>query len=358
MKTVLPTFRPKMIVWHLTASSGQQHDEARVNGERKALTTQECLLVIDGIVRLARPIIVFTGPSLLQRPDLFSITEYAVALGLKVIHEVRPQDLNDDIVRKFSVFGARIFRIMVDDCIAEDIDHRYQQTENFRALEQAVSLARKAGLEVHLGATIRRPNLRQVEYNHDYAIRQSAVGLYCHFHFDESTGSIAPSDIETLIEAIAQMKNYSPRDMYFSPQCIRYSHKGNHVFPVDDEERVAVEGEPARSPDEPKSLFSNTPAEWLHWCMGGKTFAYIEADGTVQLCAGVPIRCGDLREVGYDFAKIWERSPVMQSVRDNDWSCTETRQQFPVANTSSESQEEGAEDLHSPRQNGVHHETP
>lgn len=352
MNTVLPPFRPKMIVWHLPATSGEpnhppvSHTEIPENGQGRGFSTQECLLVIDSIVRLARPIIVFSGSSTLQRTDLFSITEYTVALGLKVIIEVHPLQLNEDLVRKFSVFGPRIFRVMVDDCIVEDLDHRYRQTETFRALENAVNLIRRAGLELHLGATVHKPDLRQIEYDHDYAVRQSAVGLYCHFCFDETTeGATTQSvNIEALIEAIAQMKSFSPKDMYFSPQCVRYSHKGSQTFIPINRDHPAGGSESAAPSDDPKSLFSNPPSEWLHWCMGGKTFAFIAADGVVQLCAGISAQCGNLRDVGYDFSKIWERSPVLQCVRDNEWSCIETRERLiPKSNTSGQMHSETTE---------------
>jgi MoaA/NifB/PqqE/SkfB family radical SAM enzyme len=124
------------------------------------------------------------------------------------------------------------------------------------------------------------------------------------------------------------MKTFSPRDMYFSPQCIRYGHKSNQTFVVNSHDQPAEGSESAGLSDDPKSLFSSPPSEWLHWCMGGKTFAYIAADGVVQLCAGISAECGNLRDVGYDFGKIWERSSLMQNVREYDWSCTETREQL------------------------------
>jgi MoaA/NifB/PqqE/SkfB family radical SAM enzyme len=322
MKPVLNPIRPKMIVWQLVLS------EVDRPGVTEPLSAQECLLVIDSIVRLSRPIVVFTQPSV-QHPDLFSITQYAFALGLKVIIEVQPEDLNDDIVRKYSSFGPRIFRILIDDSILEDPERRYEQSERFHTLEQAVNCLRRAGLEIHLGATIRQPNLRKLAFCHDYAIRRSAAGFYCHFRFEPSTGSGSsraesgseppPGEngqvaerIEALIDAVAEMKSFSPRDMYFSPQCVRYGFKGNHTFAFDS----------------PNPTPPNSHSEWLSWCMGGKTFAYIDAVGNVQLCAGIPFKCGSLRENGYNFVAVWEHSEIMQDVRDNEWSCTDTRKQF------------------------------
>lgn len=304
MDTVLHAYRPKMIVWQLTAGES----------EVKPFSTHECLLTIDSIARLSRPIVVLTGPSILRRTDLFTITEYAFALGLKVIIEVDPRDVTDDIVRTFSTFGKRIFRLMIDRCIVEDIDTRYKHSECFSVLEECVKRLRSAGLEIHLGATIQTPDVRQLAFDHDYAIRRSAAGFYCHFCFQDDSRTASQNgqraaQIDAMIAAIAEMKSFSPKEMYFSPQCVRYGHREGFGYG--------------------KIELADTPtSEWMHWCLGGKTFAFIDVEGGLHLCAGLQVKCGDLRDKEYDFLKIWEESDVMKNVREHEWSCTETREEY------------------------------
>jgi MoaA/NifB/PqqE/SkfB family radical SAM enzyme len=297
-------FQPKLIVWQLVSSqdghNGHPHSD---------LTTHECLLTIDGIARTGKPIVVLNGPNILQRPDLIAIVQYAVALGLKMIVEVRPAEITDAALRTFSSFGHRIFRVLVDDCIVEDIDTRYKETESYALLEQVVRKLRDAGFEIHLGATISRPDVRQLAFDHDYAITHRATGFYCHFSFERTENAPDPESIESLVSAVAMMKSYSPRDMYFSPQCIRYGHR-LETF-VGDTRR-----------DEEK------PSGWDHWCLGGKTFVYINAEGAVQLCAGLGSACGNLRSENFNFKKIWESSQLMKHVRENEWTCLQTRDQF------------------------------
>lgn len=302
---VLEHHRPKLLVWQLTPAA----EDIEANG--KVFSTHECLLTIDSIVRTAKPIVVLTGHDVVHRPDLFSIIEYGVALGLKMIVEVRPSEVDDQLIRKFSSFGPRIFRVIVDGCIKEDQNTRYQDSDDFRALEQTVQSIRNAGLEVHLGTTVLQPDVRQLAFDHDFALTRSAAGFYCHFCFDNpEEAETGPKEIEEMIAAVATMKGYSPRNMYFSPQCIRYEHRQAAWSGTEEDN-----GAPAR-------------AEWNHWCLGGKTFGYISATGDVQICAGIGLDCGNLREHRYEFRSIWYNSDVMKRVREQERSCTETRELF------------------------------
>ena len=302
---VLEHHRPKLLVWELTPSAS---DDVANGG---SFSTHECLLTIDSIARTAKPIVVMTGQGVVNRPDLFSIIEYGVALGLKIIVEVRPAEVHEELIRKFSSFGHRIFRVIVDGSIEEDMNTRYKDTDGFRELERAVESIRNAGLEVHLGTTVHRPDRRQLAFDHDFALTRSAAGFYCHFCFDQPEQvDTDPAEIEEIVAAIARMKGYSPRDMYFSPQCIRYEHR--HTFGTREEgDNGATAG-----------------SEWNHWCLGGKTFGFISAAGDVQVCSGIPVDCGNLRKYRYDFRSIWFTSNVMKKIREQERTCSETRDLF------------------------------
>ncbi|MGA2622878.1 MAG: hypothetical protein ABSF91_03415 [Bacteroidota bacterium] len=314
-------FRPRLLVWQLTPdhravpiTGGATSPEQPTDG---ILSTSECLLILENIAYTAKPIIVLTGPDILQRPDLYGIVEYGIALGLKIIIETSPRNLTDSLIRKFSVFGPKVFRILLDGCVVENVDTRYNRTLEFLALEEKIRRLRDEGFEIHLGVTIRRPDIRELAFNWDYAFRIVANGLYCNLSFDEDGDSKKhrKANIETpdeLIQTIARMKQFSPEKMYISPQCVKYG------IVRDNHEEGLGDGEGGQ----------NGTFEWKHWCLAGKTFAYINHAGQVQVCAGMSIECGSLRANNYEFKKIWYESKVLRQLRQSTLSCSETQAEF------------------------------
>lgn len=302
-------FFPRMIVWQLTKKKSP--------GEPDALATHECLLIIDSISRVAKPIIVITGKKVIERPDLFQIVEYGFALGLKIIIEVAPQDLTDELIEKFVIFGPKVFRILLDGAITEDMDTRFKQTAQFQTIENTIKKLKKAGYEIHLGSSIRNPDTRQLAFEHDFALQKSANGLYCHLAWDADLISdkekIEETDqaIEQFIYKIAQMKRLSPKGMYFSPQCIKY---GLQDVPRSAEENA---GEPETH---------KVRVEWTHWCLAGKSFIFIGPTGSVQPCASLEAPCGELRENNYNFKDIWSNSEVLTKLRTDVLTCATVRE--------------------------------
>ncbi len=303
-------FHPRMIIWQLTDDDRQEG----TTGEPSLLTTQECLLILESIARLAKPIIVLTGKNVILRRDLYDIVEYGGALGLKVIVEAEAEDLSDEIIRKFSTFGPKTFRILIGNVVKEGQEQRFERTAEFLDLEEKVRTLKKAGFEIHLSLTVGQPDARQLAINHDYAFRNAADGFYCHLSFkepiqDDEQDPETDDTVGDFIESIASVKQYSPDHMYFSPQCVKYGFRDvDDWFPGDDD-----------------SDAKGSASEWRHWCLGGKTFAFISERGKVQVCSGLPIPCGDLRNNGYNFQQIWQESEVFQYLRDHDRSCTKTR---------------------------------
>jgi hypothetical protein len=293
------TFHPRMIVWQLTNAS-----------ETNTFSTHECLLTIDSIARIAKPIVILTGNNLIQRSDLYEIVEYGSALGLKIIIEALPDELSSDVLKQYARFGAKVFRILIDGCIKEDPGTRFKHSGEFQGLRDAVRRLRKAKYEIHLCLTITYNDIRALAFNHDYAIRSAAEGLYCYLRpkgFNNNGIQEGEDPSEEIIEAIAKMKRFSPESMYVSPQCVKYGMRRiSEVIEYEDGQEIREYN-----------------IERKNWCLGGKTFTFISSVGKVQVCAGQLRECGDLRVSGYDFQKIWETSEVFESLRGNEKTCTE-----------------------------------
>lgn len=297
-------FRPRIIVWSLCTTTDQG-----------SFSTHECMLTIDGIARLAKPIIVFTGVNLLGRPDLYQIVEYGTALGMKIIVEVRGEDLTNGVLHRYAAFGPKLFRLIIDGCVVEGEETRYLQTPQLSELQDAIQRLKKAGYEIHLGATINDVNIRGLAFYHDFAFRSGAHGLFCHLAVkssDQNGGERHGTD--EVIEALVQMKRLSPANMYVSPQCVKYGQR-----------QLFDEAHDRMRPSREYTI------DWEYWCLGGKSFAFIDAGGVVRVCMSEPLVCGNLRSSEYDFKQLWETSEVFLSIRNHDWTCAETQQRLNTA---------------------------
>lgn len=289
-------YSPRIVVWQLADLFSNVQ-----------FSKHECILTIDSISRTGRPIVVLRGPGILHYPGLFEIIEYGFALGLKMIVEAPPQDITLDVIKKFGAFGKKIFRIIVDDCITESPETRFQEKNELKILRECIQRLRRYGFEVHFSITVHDPDIRKLAFYHDYAFRTRADGLYCHLKFDklpkQKKQEITNSEITTFIESIATMKGFSPKQMYFSPQCVKYmyTHSANH------------------------NNGCSHDAEWTHSCLAGKTFAYITFEGKVEICEGVHIECGDLRQADYNFKEIWQSSNHLRFLRKEECPCHEVR---------------------------------
>jgi len=307
-------YRPRLIVWQLTPA---QETVTRRNGSsREVLTPNERHLILEGIARTAKPIVVLTGDHLPQRPDVFELVQYGIALGLKMIVEGKPADFTAATMRQYSAFGPKIFRVIIDDAVKPGTGTRFDQGEEYEELEATVKMLRSCGFELHLSVSIDHPDIRKLAVEHDYAFRRSASGFYCHLSIAgggtrDQPGRDGEDEIDGYIDAVANLKLYSPTNMYYlSPQCVKYGYR--HI----GEEPVAVVER-----DEEGNVH-----EWRHWCLGGKTFAFITGEGIVKICAQLPADDGDLRKCGYDFKKIWETSDSFRLLREGVHTCSQTRE--------------------------------
>jgi len=303
--------RPRVIIWQLT----QGERSYKPPGAGSLLTQHECLLIIDSIARLSKSIVVLTGSNLIRRADLHEIVGYGSALGLKMIIELKPEEISPEVLEKYRQFGPRILRLVLNGCVVEDIDTRFRQSPAFSRLEKAVRRMKDSGFELHFSLNIDKPDIRALGYNLDYAFRSAAKGLFCHLRFNvlRDKKSTARRDglisVDEFIYKISELKPLLPSNMYFSPQCVKYT-------PCQVEEHSKLE-----------FLRSEHP-KWTHSCLAGKTFAFLTETGKVYLCGGMHARCGDLRGCGYDFRRVWMESEVFKLLRDEQRSCTGTRKRF------------------------------
>lgn len=279
---------PRIIIWQIAPLDHDPPKGKRAGHRAEPLNTTECMLVIDSIARTSKPIVVLTGDGVLRRyPRLTEILDYGRALGLKMIVEAAPEDLTEEIVVKYSRFGERIFRVKIEDPADELKAGRMEDAPQFAALEGALDRLESHGYESHVVFTATRPDIRMLAILHDYAVRRSVRGLYCHLRFGQGgpAGSRNGHGVDEFIGRFATMKEYSPSSMIISPQCVKFIPNNSRY-----------------------GRASHSGGSWDYSCLGGKSFAFIDEEGRVRPCGGSGGERATLRDTGYDFRDIWQHS--------------------------------------------------
>jgi len=299
---------PRIIVWQITRGSVERDVVEAPASKRpvdEPLNSSETMLVIDSIARTGKPIVVLTGEDILgQVQRLPEVLEYGRALGLKMIVEVSPEELSDDVLKSYSHFGERIFRVKISPTLNQHSDTRMEGSAFFSDLESCLDRMERFGYETHLVYTATEPDIRSLALLHDFGLRRTAKGLYCHLRFDldENIKTRPRGTVDDFVQRFATMKEYSPATMIISPQCVKFSHNSR------------ARGASGAGRDDGRP-------EWEYTCVAGKSYAYIDISGIVHLCGGNPGSGVSLRDSGYDFRRIWSHSPEFTASRKTCRNC-------------------------------------
>ncbi len=306
-------YKPRLIIWEVSCNCFKNKTGV------EPFTTKESFAVLDSIAELSRPIVVLASNyegnppcDPLDRPDIIDIILYGNSIGLKMIVETTGDKLNKDFRNVLRTIGTKSIRILVNNKIKESIEHGFEQSEEFLALQKLLTEVKHDGFEIQLGLPINKFDEREIAYEIDFAVRKNARGIYFHLVNSDIKSKkkkdINQFDKEAVIMWIARQKRLLPDEMYFSPQCVRYGIKH-----IEDEDHDV------------KESCNNERSRIGHWCLGGKTFAFISATGKVQICSALKNECGNLRNANFSFSKIWHNSDIFNWVRCNNFTCSQVQ---------------------------------
>jgi AdoMet-dependent heme synthase len=320
-------YRPRLIIWNVSPKIDVVSEKNEI-----PLTTQECFAVMDNISEFSKPIMVLSTNSCeklnndtFDRADIVDLILYGNSLGLKMIVETCGQKLNQELRNVLRSIGTKSIRILIHDRVKESIENGFLKNKEFSELDQKLNELRADGFEIQLGITLDKFDERTVAFMIDYAVIKNARGIYFHLSEDKSkleknkskSNKAANKNVcrEDIIAWIAKQKRLLPEEMYFSPQCIRYGFRHEEdILDFTQDHRAQI-----------NHTNTDHKPQIGHWCLGGKTFAYITNAGKVQICHDLKTECGDLRKNNYNFKKIWERSDVFKEIRNANFSCLQTR---------------------------------
>ena len=298
----------RMVAWEVTRSCNLSCLHCRASAQKGPypgeFSTDQCLRLIDDIVRFSKPVIILTGGEPLMRKDIFEIAEYGTRKGLRMVMAPNGTLINEENARKMVESGIKRISISLDGAVEESHDSFRQVDGAFKGAMRGIRHAKEAGLEFQINTTVTKTNINEIPAILDLAMQLGAVAH--HIFLIVPTGraremkndEVPTEEYEKILHWFYDQREKVP--IYLKATC------APHYYRI-IRQRAKEEGK--------KITFETHGLDAVtRGCLGGVSFCFISHTGQVQPCGYLELNCGDLKVSTIE--DIWKTSRIFQSLRD------------------------------------------
>jgi radical SAM protein with 4Fe4S-binding SPASM domain len=270
--------------------------EAQPEPAHGELTTEQAKEMISQLPS-GRCLFIVTGGDPLLRRDIFQLTIYASALGLRVALALSGSELDDEISHKIASSGVTHVSISLDGSRAEIHDSFRGVSGAFERELKNLSYLKKVKLPFNILTTVTKHNHNDVGSIHNLVEKVGAAMWDLFMLVPTGRGrvemEISPMEYEKMMNRIYSLSQRSsiPIKMTCAPQYQRIVEKG-----VESQSRV----------QEHRAI--------QHGCMAAKGYCFVAHNGEVYGCGFLPISAGNVKE--QPFAEIYESSKMFNELRN------------------------------------------
>lgn len=293
--------RPRIIAFEVTRRCPLRCRHCRAAATTSftdGLSTEQCKRILKGIADFHKSIIIFTGGEPLARTDIFELVEYARDLGLPTVLATCGMDMDAATAIRLKQSGISAISFSIDGATAASHDAFRQTPGAYDAVMAAVDAVKSAGLRFQINTTVTRLNLSEVGAIADLATRLGAACFNPFILVPVGRGDairdllLGPKDYEDLLDRLADLRRDSSIEVRVTcgPQFARVARRKKLPGP-----------------------------ETIHGCLAATGFAFISHTGQVQTCGFLETSAGNLVEQNYDFGRLWQTSPLLISLRKNEY---------------------------------------
>ena len=298
---------PMLVLWELTQACDLvcRHCRASAHPERDAgeLSTTEAFRVLDQIRALGNPVVVFTGGDPLKRPDLFTLIERSVGLGLRttVTPSATPL-LTPAAVAAFHRSGVSRMAVSLDGPDKAMHDGFRGVSGSFARTMAALRFAARIGLETQVNTTVTRHNFHHLA-KIAQVVADSKACLWSVF-FLVVTGrariedDLTAEEYEQVFEFLYQTSRIAPFDIKTTeaPHYRRYSVQ-----------RRKEDGQKAENP-------APSAIQRHHGVNDGKGLLFISHTGEIFPSGFLEVSGGNVRTLS--LADVYKNSQLFRVIRD------------------------------------------
>ncbi len=291
--------KPRLIAFEVTRRCRYQCRHCRANAGPAAeqeLTTQQCKKIIAAVAKFAKCTLIITGGEPMERPDLYGLIKYAAGKDLRVLLATCGYLIDDGSIEKLKKAGVSAMSLSLDGASADTHDAFRQSKGAFDAVIKAAAVARAARMPFQINTTISKLNAGEIIGIAELAKRLGASCFNPFLLVPTGRGKeiqdviLDPVEYESLLGELLRIKLKGEIQIRCTcaPQFSRICQQAKA-----------------------RGLVAETTG-----CIGGTGFGFISWQGDVQTCGFLDISAGNLIENGFDFARIWLHSKLLNDVRD------------------------------------------
>lgn len=318
---------PRIIFWELTQGCNLacQHCRAEAQPVRAAdeLSTEECLRVVDDILREYQPVLILTGGEPLYRPDLFTIAAHAVERGARVCLASNGTLIDEAIARQIRDVGIKRVAISLDGATPEVHDSFRGIPGAWEGALRGAEAVIKAGVEVQFNITVAQHNREQIPAIVRLAEERGASA--CHLFVLVPVGCgveiagremLAAEEVEAVLEWLYEVSERTAVEVRATcaPQYHRIMRQKGGAGAV-SRARASAAAALGQQGGQGHGMPGNRAAG-SRGCLAGSGVCFISHAGNVQPCGYLPLSAGSVRQ--QSFREIWEKAPLFRQLRDPD----------------------------------------
>jgi heme b synthase len=261
---------------------------------------------IEETTVFANPILILTGGEPLLRPDFFDIAAYAVQKGLRIAIATNGTLIDEALARKIAETGVSRVSISLDGARAETHDDFRGIPGSYAAALQGLQHLQALGVPCQINTTVAKHNAGElaailrlcldlgVQALHIFMLVPVGCGVEI-----AHTQMLPPEQYET---TLTWLFDQSQRDIPLELKATCAPHYMRILY-----QRAKAAGRPVERR-------AHGMAALTKGCLAGSAVCFVSRVGQVQPCGYLPLAAGNIRET--PFRKIWETSPLFQSLRD------------------------------------------
>jgi len=173
-----------VVVWNVTRRGNLKcvhcYAHATAIAPEGELSLDQGLALLDDLKAFGVPVVLFSGGEPLMHPDLLTLVEHAVTLGLRAVISTNGTLIDREMAGQLKGFGLSYVGISLDGVEATH-DRFRGQVGAFAAAMEGVRQCQEAGIKVGLRFTINRHNYQEIPAIFDL-IETRDIPRVCFYH--------------------------------------------------------------------------------------------------------------------------------------------------------------------------------
>jgi radical SAM protein len=305
---------PFLIIWEMTRACPLACIHCRASAQRDPLpgelSTNEGKKLIDDVVSMGCPIIIFSGGDPLERKDLYELVTYAKEKGLRTATIPAASDsLTREVLINLKNSGLDQVAFSLD-FPQEKLHDDFRKTPGaFKKTLQAVEWTKEVGLPVQINTVITAGTLPYLQEMADLVNKLGIVFWEVFFLVPVGRGNELPPLSPELCEFAFQILYDVHKDANFILKVTEAPHYRRFV--AEQEDTGAELAPRLRKSEGPGATMGNAPRA----VNAGKGFMFVAYNGEVSPSGFLPKATGNVKY--NSLAELYRTTPLFKDLRDS-----------------------------------------